>query len=70
MYLFAQVLKYQRTQYGKAIRKAYEKGLIKEKRNNMREYIPRNDGISNTLTTVLKDNYLIIRTKNERTKDY
>jgi len=61
MYLFAQVLKYQRTEYGKSIRKAYEKGIIKERRNNMREYVPRKDGISNTLTTVLKDNYLLMR---------
>lgn len=25
----------------------------------MREVVPRTDGISNTLTTVLKDNYVI-----------
>lgn len=25
----------------------------------MREYVPRDDGISNTITTVTKDNYLL-----------
>lgn len=61
MYLFAEVLKYQRTEYGKKIRKLYESGIIKEKRCNMREIVPRNDGFSNTLTTVLKDNYLLVK---------
>lgn len=56
----AAVLKYQRTEYGKQIRKDYETGKIKERRCNMRECVPRKDGISNTLTTVLKDNYLIV----------
>lgn len=40
------------------IRKKYEAGLIQERRCNMREYAFRTDGISNTLTTVLKDNYI------------
>lgn len=44
-----------RIEYGKAIRKDYEAGRIK-KRSNMIKYVPRNDGLSNTLTTVLKDN--------------
>lgn len=52
------VLKAERTEYGKAIRKQYEKGEITEKIGNMREYRPRTDGITNTLTTVQKDNYL------------
>lgn len=64
-YIYAAVLKYQRTEYGKMIRKAYEAGYIKEKRNNMREIIPRTDGICNTLTTVLKDNYIIEMRRNE-----
>lgn len=58
-YSYVAVLKYQRTEYGKQTRKAYESGMIKEKRCNMREIVPRIDGISNTLTTVLKDNYVI-----------
>lgn len=52
------VLTPKRTEYGKAIRKAYESGEIKESRHNMTELQPRTDGISNTLTTVLKDNYV------------
>ena len=58
-YKFAEVLKYIRTDYGKLIRKAYEQGKIKEKRCNMRTLVPRTDGISNTITTVIKDNYII-----------
>lgn len=53
------VLRQERTDYGKAIRKQYEAGLIQEKRSNMREFKPRPDGLSNTLTTVQKDNYVM-----------
>lgn len=42
----------------KKILKKYEAGLIQERRCNMREYAFRTDGISNTLTTVSKDNYI------------
>lgn len=52
-------LKYQRTEYGKQIRKQYEHGEIKERRCNMREYTVRKDGLSNTITTVQKDNYVL-----------
>lgn len=63
MYVFAAILKHQRTEYGKAIRKLYESGKIKEKRNRIQEIVPRQDGISNTLTTVLKDNLLLEKKK-------
>ncbi len=53
-----QVLRAERTEYGKAIRKQYEAGEIDEKIGNMREMKPRIDGVSNTITTVLKDNYV------------
>ena len=53
-----QVLRAERTDYGKAIRKQYEAGEINEKIGNMREMKPRADGVSNTITTVLKDNYV------------
>ena len=53
------ILRYERTEYGKLIRKQYEKGEIKEKISNMRELKPRQDDISNTITTVQKDNYLL-----------
>ena len=53
-----QVLRAERTEYGKAIRKQYEAGEVDEKIGNMREMKPRTDGISNTITTILKDNYV------------
>lgn len=52
-------LRPERTEYGKQIRKAYENGEISEKRSNMCKLIPRDDGITNTLTTVQKDNYIL-----------
>jgi DNA (cytosine-5)-methyltransferase 1 len=54
-----QVLRAERTEYGKAIRKQYEAGEIDEKIGNMREMKPRTDGVANTITTVLKDNYVV-----------
>ena len=54
------VLKYQRTEYAKQIRKDYESGRIKERRCNLREYTLRTDGCTNTITTVQKDNYVAI----------
>ena len=47
-----QVLVPKRTEYGKAIRKAYESGEIKESRHNMTELQPRTDGIANTLSSI------------------
>lgn len=55
----SQVLTPKRTEYGKQIRKAYENGQIQESRHNMTELEPRKDGVSNTLTTVQKDNLLL-----------
>ena len=42
------VLRYERTEYAKEIRTAYEKGEVEERRCNMRQLSPRPDGISNT----------------------
>ena len=53
------VLTPKRTEYGKQIRKDYESGAIKESRHNMTVLEPKNDGISNTITTVQKDNYVV-----------
>lgn len=53
------ILRKVRTEYGKAIRKEYEAGHVAEKRSNMQQFEPRYDGVSNTLTTVLKDNYVL-----------
>ena len=57
--LESQVLTPKHTEYGKQIRKAYESGQIQESRHNMTELEPRKDDISNTLTTVQKDNLLL-----------
>lgn len=59
-YIFEpQVLTPKRTEYGKSVRKEYEAGNIKESRHNMTEMQPREDGISNTLTSVQKDNLVV-----------
>ena len=52
-------LRYERTDYAKEIRKGYEDGTIEERMCNLREWHPREDDKSNTLTTVLKDNMII-----------
>lgn len=52
------IVRYERTEYGKQIRKDYEAGKVDEKIGNMRVPTLREDGISNTLTTVQKDNHL------------
>lgn len=48
-----------RTEYGKAIRKDYEAGKIREKRANMQKLEPRNDEKTNCLTSVDKDNLIL-----------
>jgi hypothetical protein len=58
-------LKYQRTEYAKKIRKDYEAGKIKERRCNMREYTLKDDGLCNCITTLTKDNYIMVRRKNK-----
>lgn len=50
-----QCLTPKRTEYGKQIRKDYENHLISEKRKNIQRLEPRDDGLCNTITTVLKD---------------
>ena len=62
------ILRPVRTEYGKAIRKKYESGEIKESRHNMTRLKPRFDGIANTLTTVLKDNLVFEATDTVRIK--
>ena len=52
------VLTPKRTEYGKAMRKDYEAGNIQESRHKMTQLEPRTDGVSNTITTVQKDNLL------------
>ena len=49
-----------RTAYGKAIRKKYENHQIYEQRKNMTSLQPRLSGICGTITSVQKDNYILI----------
>lgn len=60
------ILRYERTDYAKRIRKDYESKRIKERRCNMRKWGIRRDGLSNTLSTVQKDNYLLEMIKLEK----
>jgi len=55
------VLSPKRTEYGKQIRKDYEAGNIKEQRKNIQQLEPRNDSKTNTLTSVQKDNLVMIQ---------
>ena len=52
-------LKRERNEYAKKIRKDYEAHKITERRVNMYQWNIRHDDISNTLTTVEKDTWLL-----------
>lgn len=52
------IIKQERNEFAKKTRKLYEKGLLKIKRKEMKKMTVRDDGISNTLTGVTKDNML------------
>ena len=54
------ILTPKRTEYGKSVRKQYERGEIMEKRKNIQRLEPRTDGPCNTLTSVQKDNLLLV----------
>jgi site-specific DNA-cytosine methylase len=54
-----QVMTPKRTDFGKAIRKQYEQGNIQMSRHDMTKPEPRQDGVSNTLTSVQKDNLVV-----------
>ena len=56
--LESHIMATQRTDYGKRMRRAYESGEFKASRHDFTEMAPRMDGVSNTLTSVQKDNYL------------
>ena len=67
----AKILHPVRTDYGKAIRKDYERGVISEKRKNIQRLEPKRERISNTITTVQKDNLYIGKVKDmETVEDY
>lgn len=57
--LEVKALRMVRTEEGKKLRKAYESGEIHHGFNEYREAEPREDGISNTITTVQKDNMVL-----------
>jgi DNA (cytosine-5)-methyltransferase 1 len=57
--LEVKALRMVRTEEGKKLRKAYENGEIHHGFNEYREAEPREDGISNTITTVQKDNMVL-----------
>ena len=58
MIIDAQAVRMVRTEEGKALRKDYENGTIHHGFNEHREMELRKDGVSNTLSTVQKDNYI------------
>lgn len=53
------ILSQKRTDFGRLTRKDYESGKLKLDRKSIQELVPREDGISNTITSVQKDNLLI-----------
>jgi site-specific DNA-cytosine methylase len=55
-----QVLTPKRTEEGKRMRKDYEAHKVSAQRKEIQHLEPREDGISNTLTTAQKDNYLMV----------
>ena len=61
MIVFAAILKTERNDYAKAIRKEYEIHKVTARRCEMKQIALRTDGCSNALTTVLKDNMLLIK---------
>jgi DNA (cytosine-5)-methyltransferase 1 len=57
----SQALRLVRNEYGKQCRSAYESGELKVAWSNMKQLEPRTDGIANTLSTVQKDNFILVK---------
>ena len=57
------IIKMERTDEAKAIRKQYEAHEITARMSELRQPTLREDGLTNTITTVQKDNLLIEQTK-------
>lgn len=53
------VLTPKRTEYGKKVRKDWESHKLIQQRKYMQQIEPRTDGVSNTITSVQKDNMLL-----------
>lgn len=60
MIIQAYALTPKRTEYGKQIRKQYESHQLYEHRRNMTTLEPRMSGVCGCITSVEKDNYLLI----------
>jgi DNA (cytosine-5)-methyltransferase 1 len=56
-----QALTPKRTEFGKQIRKDYEAGNLKTERKNIQQLEPRSDGVCNTITSVQKDNLILVK---------
>jgi DNA (cytosine-5)-methyltransferase 1 len=61
-----QALRLVRNEYGRQCRSAYESGKLNESWSNMKQLEPRTDGVSNTLSTVQKDNYILVKEATKR----
>ena len=55
----AYVLTPQRTEFGRAVRKAYDSHQAYYRRQDMRVWVPKMDETSNTITSVTKDNIVL-----------
>jgi len=64
------ILRNVRSEYGKQIRKEYETGNIKISRHEFLEKEIKEDGITNTLDSVQKDNLLAIKVKEATKQGY
>lgn len=56
---FAAILKTERNEYAKQIRKSYESHKVSARRCELKQITIRNDGLCNTITTINKDNLVI-----------
>lgn len=63
------VLRNVRTDYAKEIRKDYEAGNIHISRHEFLAHEVRDDGVTNTLSTVQKDNQLAVKVAEEKETD-
>ena len=57
---FAAILKTERNEYAKQIRNDYESHKINARRCELKKITIRNDGLSNTITTLTKDNLVLV----------
>lgn len=60
------VLRLVRNDYGKEVRKRYENGELREPWSKMKQLEPRPDNLCNTISTLPKDNYILVREGTKR----